>query len=79
MVRPDDASYEDDDASKIYATDAGEAAEKFSAQWDTDGASFGAYDFELDVVVWPAANPDRRERYRVTGEVIPAYTAESLG
>lgn len=70
----DDLDYGEDDAKRIFADSADEAACEFFAHWESYWADGG--ENELDVIVFLSLEPDTRHHFTVRGEMVPRYTAE---
>lgn len=74
VYNPDDGGPED--ARKIHATCGGEAAEKWAEVDDAESADFHiAHGASVVVLARLADSDDAWERYSVSGESVPSYTA----
>ena len=69
---PADSGYEEEDATTVYASDAEDAAEAFMEKWDDGDISYGS---DMDVIVWPRGEPDKKEKWNVTSEPAVVYSA----
>ena len=68
---------EQDEASRVYASSAGDAAASYVEGQETQWAEYGCLDGdEKEVSVLPADKPGEVEVYAVTGEMVPEYRAE---
>jgi hypothetical protein len=74
FIEDDEGSHAEEDAWKIYAHYARDAAEEFANQWEAYFAEYTIIDGEeIDVVV--ISETGERQTYTVRGEMVPHYSA----